>query len=43
MVSRTEDYPDDAALLDLVLSWVPSEEGRRKMLVDNAEELFDFV
>lgn len=38
----TEDYPDDADLLDTVLSWLPSDEARRQALVTNPEELFGF-
>lgn len=40
--TRTEDYPDDAALLDTVLSWFPDDRGRRRALVENPEELFGF-
>lgn len=42
MVSRTEDYPDDAALLDTVLGWIPTEAGLRKALVDNPVALYGF-
>ncbi len=38
----TEEYPDDADLMDTVLSWLPSDEARRKALVTNPEELFGF-
>ncbi len=38
----TEEYPDDADLLDTVLSWLPSDEARKKALVTNPEELFGF-
>ncbi|KQO77003.1 amidohydrolase family protein [Rhizobium sp. Leaf262] len=38
----TEEYPNDADLLDTVLSWLPSDEARRKALVTNPEELFGF-
>ncbi|GAK70502.1 putative amidohydrolase [Agrobacterium rubi TR3 = NBRC 13261] len=38
----TEAYPDDADLLDTVLSWLPSDEARKKALVTNPEELFGF-
>ncbi len=38
----TAEYPDDADLLDTVLSWLPSEEARHKALVTNPEELFGF-
>ncbi|UHS60105.1 amidohydrolase family protein [Agrobacterium vaccinii] len=37
-----EEYPDDADLMDTVLSWLPSDEARRKALVTNPEELFGF-
>lgn len=36
----TADYPDDAALLDLTMSWLPNDESRRKCLLDNPEDLF---
>ncbi|SCX06605.1 putative metal-dependent hydrolase of the TIM-barrel fold protein [Agrobacterium sp. DSM 25558] len=38
----TEEYPDDADLLDTVLSWLPSDAARKKALVTNPEELFGF-
>ncbi|XUY26896.1 amidohydrolase family protein [Agrobacterium sp. rho-8.1] len=38
----TADYPNDADLLGRVLSWLPSQEARRKALVTNPEELFGF-
>ncbi|KXG84380.1 amidohydrolase family protein [Agrobacterium bohemicum] len=38
----TEEYLDDADLLDTVLSWLPSDEARKKALVTNPEELFGF-
>ncbi|WP_313958370.1 amidohydrolase family protein [Chelativorans salis] len=41
LVKRTEDYPDDAALLDTVLGWVPAEH-HRKVLVDSPAALFGF-
>ncbi len=41
MITRTEDYLDDAALLDLALSWVPPS-GHKLILVDNPTELFGF-
>ena len=34
------DYPDDAALADTVLGWLPNEAARHLALVDNPEELF---
>ena len=42
LVKRTEDYPDDAELMDTVLGWLPSDEARHRALVDNPEELFRF-
>lgn len=38
----TEDYPDDAALLDTVLGWFGSDEARRLALVDNPQTLYGF-
>lgn len=38
----TEDYPDDAALLDTSLSWCPDDAARHLALVENPEELFGF-
>ncbi|WP_196258503.1 amidohydrolase family protein [Pelagibacterium limicola] len=38
----TDDYPDDAALIDTVPGWFPDESGIRKALVDNPEELYGF-
>lgn len=40
--TRTEDYPDDAALLDTVLGWFPNERGRHLALVENPEALYGF-
>lgn len=41
--SLTPDaYPDDAALLDLLLDWAPDPSWRQKILVDNPAQLFDF-
>lgn len=34
--------PDDADLLDLMLDWAPSEAARKRILVDNARELYGF-
>jgi len=34
------DYPDDAALTEIVLGWLPDEAARRRALVDNPQELF---
>ncbi|MGL4197648.1 MAG: amidohydrolase family protein [Allorhizobium sp.] len=40
-LARTQaDYPDDAALVDTVLSWLPDEAARHRALVDNPQELF---
>jgi predicted TIM-barrel fold metal-dependent hydrolase len=38
----TEYMPDDGDLMDLLAKWVPDADLRRKILVDNAEELYDF-
>ncbi len=40
MARSQADYPDDAALADTVLGWLPDEKARRLALVDNPEELF---
>lgn len=40
MARAQADYPDDAALADTVLGWLPDEKARRLALVDNPEELF---
>jgi D-galactarolactone isomerase len=42
LAQRSEDYPDDAALFDTVLSWLPSDAARRLALVSNAEAVFGF-
>jgi len=34
--------PDDAVLFDLLTDWVPDEAARRRILVDNPAELYDF-
>jgi D-galactarolactone isomerase len=34
--------PDDAAMLDLLLDWAPDDATRKKILVDNAAELYKF-
>jgi D-galactarolactone isomerase len=34
--------PDDADLLDLLLEWAPDESVRRRILADNAVELYGF-
>lgn len=38
----TQDYPDDAALLDVSMSWLPDETAQHLALVRNPEDLFDF-
>ncbi len=43
LAQATEQYPDDALLLDTVLSWFPSEEARDLALVTNPETLFQFT
>lgn len=40
MIRRSEDYPDDAGLLDLAMGWIPDDRGRRLALVDNPSALF---
>lgn len=42
LIKRSEDYPDDAALMDLLLDWAPSEADRRRILVDTPAALYDF-
>ena len=37
-----DKIPEDADLLDLLLDWAPDETTRRKILVDNAAELYNF-
>ena len=36
----TAEYPDDAALLDLTLGWLPDDAARSRVLIDNPEALF---
>ncbi len=36
----TADYPDDAKLTDLPLSWLPDDDARHRALITNPEELF---
>ncbi|QUS36832.1 amidohydrolase family protein [Falsirhodobacter algicola] len=38
----TADYPDDRALTDTVLSWLPSDDARHQALVTTPEALFGF-
>ncbi len=40
MARAQADYPDDAALTDSVLGWLPDDAARKRALVDNPEELF---
>jgi D-galactarolactone isomerase len=41
--SPTRPPLDDAMMLDVLLSWCPNEENRRKILVDNPAELYGFA
>ncbi|MFF2345988.1 amidohydrolase family protein [Pseudarthrobacter sp. NPDC058119] len=34
--------PDDSAMLDLFASWVPKQQDRKRILVDNPEKLYGF-
>jgi predicted TIM-barrel fold metal-dependent hydrolase len=34
--------PNDVALLDMMLDWVPDEKTRKLIFVDNPAELFGF-
>ena len=40
LAKETADYPDDAALTDTVLGWLPDDPVRKLALVDNPEALF---
>lgn len=42
MVQSSDDYPNDAVLLDTVLSWLPDDSARQLALVDNPRTLFGF-
>lgn len=42
LVKKTEDYPNDAELADLVLSWLASPKDLQSVLVDSPAALFDF-
>lgn len=42
LAKTSEDYPDDAQLLDTVMGWFPSDAARRAALVENPEKLFSF-
>jgi D-galactarolactone isomerase len=37
-----EKKPDDAVLFDLLLTWVPDEKARHRVLVENPALLYDF-
>jgi D-galactarolactone isomerase len=37
-----DQKPDDARLLDLLAEWVPNEDARRRVLVDNPAEVYGF-
>ena len=39
-IRRTEDYPDDAQLFDLAMSWLPDERTRNQVLVETPDALF---
>jgi predicted TIM-barrel fold metal-dependent hydrolase len=34
--------PNDGDLMDHLLDWIPDEEVRRRVLVDNPARLYDF-
>ena len=36
------EMPDAGILLDLLLEWVPDEATRKRILVDNANKLYEF-
>src|SRR4051794_17779168 len=39
---KLDNKPDDALLFDLLTVWVPDEGTRKRVLVDNPAELYDF-
>lgn len=39
---QTADYPCDAALLDLAMSWLPDDDAWQLALVDNPQALYGF-
>ena len=41
--SLKEELPDDAMLLDLLSVWVPDEQARKAVLVDNPSALYGFA
>lgn len=40
LAREQKDYPDDASLLETVLSWLPNDAALQRALVDNPEALF---
>ena len=42
-VTEKEHKPDDALLMDLLISWIPDEALRKKVLVDNPAALYGFA
>jgi predicted TIM-barrel fold metal-dependent hydrolase len=36
------EKPDDAVLFDLLAAWVPDESARKRILVQNPEEVYGF-
>ena len=40
--SAQDNLPDDAMLLDLLLDWVDDDATRKRILVDNPAELYEF-
>ena len=42
-VSMLENPPEDLMLLDRLVDWVPEESRRRRILSDNAVELYGFA
>jgi len=42
LAKTTEEYPDDRALTDTVLSWLPTDAARHQALVTTPEALFAF-
>lgn len=42
LATSAADYPDDAALADLLLDWAPREADRAHILVETPARLFDF-
>ncbi|MBB4124607.1 amidohydrolase family protein [Martelella radicis] len=43
MAQSEADYPDDALLTDIVLSWLPDTAARQLALVDNPQALYQFA